>query len=40
MGSKTVIRSMVPKLTTEQRQWCQQVLRAKMEDLLEAFEGH
>jgi hypothetical protein len=29
----------VPKLSTEQRQWCQQFIRAKMEDLIEAFDG-
>jgi hypothetical protein len=29
----------VPKLSTEQRQWCQQFIRAKMEDLIEAFDS-
>jgi hypothetical protein len=29
----------VAKLSTKQRQWCQQFIRAKMEDLIEAFDG-
>jgi hypothetical protein len=29
----------VDKLTPEQRQWCQQFIRAKMEDPIEAFAG-
>jgi hypothetical protein len=30
---------MMAKRSTEQRQWCQHVIRAKMEDLIAAFDG-